>query len=409
MERRPTVVIVGASLTGGTAAATLREAGFDGRLVLIGDEPDLPYERPPLSKAYLRGEKRREDLFVRPAAWWEANAVETRVGQRAQLLDLRERTVTLADGERIGFDRALVATGVRNRRPDVPGAALEGVHQLRRIADADAISRAATGATKAVIVGMGFIGAEVAASLRQLGLDVTVIEIFETALFRILGAEIGRVVEAIHRDHGVEMLFSESVERFEGDGRLERIVTRGGRAIECDVAIVGVGTEPNADLMRREGVGADGGILVGPALETGFPGVFAAGDVATHDHPVFGPVRVEHFDNAIKMGEHAARAMLGSTEPFEDPHWFWSDQYEHNIQMAGVALTGDMVVRGSLEDRSFCAFFRDRTGVLRAAVSVDKPRDVRRCLKLIRRQVVCDPAALADPGVDLRKLLPEEA
>ena len=408
MARPPTFVIVGASLAGGTAAATLREAGFDGRLVLIGDESDLPYERPPLSKWYLRGERPREDLSIRPADWWEANEVEVRIGQRAQLLDPREKTVMLADGQRIAFDRALVATGVRNRRLEVPGIELEGVHQLRRVADADAIRRGAAGATTAVIVGMGFIGAEVAASLRQIGLNVTIVEIFQTALYRVLGAEIGRVLEAIHRDHGVEMLFGESVERFEGDGRLERVVTRGGRTVDCDLAVVGVGTEPNADVMRQAAVGSGVGIHVGPALATSFPGVFAAGDVATHDHPVFGPVRVEHFDNAIKMGQHAAHAMLGSTEPFEDPHWFWSDQYEHEIQMAGVALTEDMVVRGSLEERSFCAFFRDRMGVLRAAVSIDRPRDVRRCLKLIQKQVVCDPASLADPDVDLRKLLPEE-
>ena len=409
MAGRPTFVIVGAGLAGGTAAATLREAGFDGRVVLIGDEPDLPYERPPLSKRYLRGEQPRQDLFVRPDEWWDANDVETMLGRRVRHLSAGDRSVTLEDGTEVAFDRALVATGVRNRRLDVPGADLEGIHQLRRTADADRIRQAALEADKAVIVGMGFIGAEVAASLRQMGLEVTVVEIFETALYRVLGPMLGRVVEAMHRNHGVDMRFSETVERFEGHGRVERVITQGGRAIDCDLVVLGLGTEPEMGVVTGDVAGGGVGLRAGPTLETDLPGVFAAGDVATHDHPIFGPVRVEHFDNAIKMGEHAAHAMLGSTAAFDDPHWFWSDQFEHEIQMGGVVVTKDMVVRGSLEDASFCAFFLDEGGVLRASVSVDWPRDVRRSLALIRHQVVCDPADLADAGKDLRTLAPEEA
>ena len=285
MEGRPTFVIVGAGLAGGTAAATLREAGFDGRVVLIGDEPDLPYERPPLSKRYLRGEQPRQDLFVRPDEWWDANDVETMLGSRVRHLSAGERSVTLEDGTEVAFDRALVATGVRNRRLDVPGADLEGVHQLRRTADADRIRQAALDADKAVVVGMGFIGAEVAASLRQMGLEVTVVEIFETALYRVLGPTLGRVVEAMHRDHGVEMRFSETVERFDGDGRVERVVTQGGRAIDCDLVVLGLGTEPEMGAVTGEVAGDGVGLRAGPTLETDLPGVFAAGDVATHDHP----------------------------------------------------------------------------------------------------------------------------
>jgi 3-phenylpropionate/trans-cinnamate dioxygenase ferredoxin reductase subunit len=256
---------------------------------------------------------------------------------------------------------------------------------------------------------MGFIGAEVAASLRSIGRDVTVVEIFETTLYRILGLEIGRVLEAIHRDHGVKMYFNDSVERFEGDGRLERIVTSSGKRIEADVAVVGVGTEPAVEIMAGTGLDQDGGIPVDASLRTSVAGVVAAGDVARHDHPAFGPIRVEHYDNAIKMGEHAARVMLGSTEVFDDPHWFWSDQFDSKVETAGYAPTWDrMVVRGSLEERSFCAFLLDAAGVLRSAVSLDWKRDVRRSFELIRRQVAPDPAALADPEVDLRKLVPQE-
>jgi 3-phenylpropionate/trans-cinnamate dioxygenase ferredoxin reductase component len=400
-----TFVVVGASLAGGTAAATLREEGFDGRLVLIGDEPLLPYERPGLSKRYLRGEQSADQLFVRPTDWWEAHGVEARLGVRAHAIDSHDRTVTLSDGQRIAFDRALIATGARNRTLDVPGADLDGVYQLRTVADADRIHRAAARSRRAVVVGMGFIGAEVAASLRQLGLEVTVVEVFETVLYKVLGPTIGRVVEAIHRDNRVVLHLQETVERFEGVGHVEGVVTRGGRTLECDLVVVGVGTEPNAEVMHGDAVGANGGVKVSETLETAFPGVFAAGDVASHAHPIFGRVRVEHFDNAIKMGEHAARGMLGATAPFDDPHWFWSDQWDHQIQMAGVSLAGEMIVRGSIDERSFCAFFLD-DGVLRASVSIDHPRDCRRSLALIRQQVRPDPAALADPDVDLRTLAP---
>jgi 3-phenylpropionate/trans-cinnamate dioxygenase ferredoxin reductase subunit len=401
-----TFVVVGASLAGATAAATLREEGFDGRLVLIGDEPVPPYERPALSKRYLRGVGSRDDLFVRPAGWWESHGVETRLGVRARAVDPGARSVLLVDGNHIAFDAALIATGVRNRTLAVPGADLEGVFSLRTIADAEAIGRAAAGATRAVVVGMGFIGAEVTASLRQMGVEVTVVEVFETALYRVLGPTLGRAVEAIHRDNGVTFHFQDVIERFEGGSRVERVVTRAGAQIDADLVVAGVGTQPNAEVMVAQAVATNGGIRVSPHLETPFPGVFAAGDVASHAHPLFGEVRVEHFDNAIKMGEHVARAMLGSTEPFDDPHWFWSDQWEHQIQMAGVAVGGEMIVRGSIEDRSFCALFLDDRGMLCAAVSLDRQRDVRRSLKLIRSRARPDPEALRDPDVDLRGLVP---
>ena len=400
-----TFVVIGASLAGGTAAATLREEGFDGRLVLIGDEPVLPYERPGLSKRYLRGEESADQLLVRPADWWEAHGVEARLGVRARAIDTNDRTVMLSVGQRIAFDRALVATGSRNRSLDVPGADLDGVFQLRTISDADRIRRAASTSSRAVIVGMGFIGAEIAASLRQLGLEVTVVEVFETALYKVLGPTLGRVLEAIHRDNRVAFHFQDTVERFEGAGRVERVITRGGRSLDCDLVVIGVGTEPNAEVMYGREVGANGGLKVDETLETAFPGIFAAGDVASHEHPIFGRVRVEHFDNAIKMGEHAARGMLGDGSAFDDPHWFWSDQWDHQIQMAGVSIAGDMIVRGSVEERSFCAFFLEE-GVLRASVSIDRARDCRRSLALIRHQVRPDPAALADPDVDLRTMVP---
>jgi 3-phenylpropionate/trans-cinnamate dioxygenase ferredoxin reductase subunit len=323
---------------------------------------------------------------------------------------VRDRAVVLAGGERMAFDALLVATGSRNRKLDVPGVSLPGVYDLRTAADAERIVGAAADGARVVCVGMGFIGAEVAASMRMLGHDVTVVEVFETTLYRVLGPEIGRALEAMHRDHGVHMLFNEAVASFEGDGRLEAVVTSGGRRIEADLAIVGVGTEPSVELMAGTGLDQGGGIPVGPALETSVPGVFAAGDVARHEHPVFGAIRVEHFDNAIKLGEVAARNMLGAGETFDDPHWFWSDQYDSQVQTAGLAPTWDrMVVRGSIEDRSFCAFLLDADGVVRSTVSLDWKRDVRRSFKLIAAQAAPNAEALADPDVDLRTLVPEEA
>ncbi len=401
------LVVVGASLSGATAVATLRDEGFDGRVVLLGAESLPPYERPALSKEILRGERSWESALVRPPEWYAEHEVEARFGVRAVQIDARSRDVILAGGERVAFDRLLVATGCRNRRLEAPGADLPGVYDLRYASDSDRIRTAVEGGARVVCVGMGFIGAEVAASLTQLGCEVTVVEIFETALYRVVGPVIGRVVEGLHRAHGVRMRFNDTVARFEGRDRLERVITNGGATIEADVAVVGVGTEPAVELLAGTGLDQGGGIPVDSTLETEIPGVFAAGDVACHDHPVFGSIRVEHFDNALKMGQAAARNMLGAGVAFDDPHWFWSDQYDSQIQMAGFAPTWDaMVVRGSLEAGSFCAFLLDAAGVLRGTVSLDWPRDVRRSSKLIAAAATPDPASLEDPDIDLRSLVP---
>ena len=401
-----TIVVVGASLAGGTATARLREEGFDGRLVLIGAEALPPYERPPLSKEHLRGEMTFEETLLRPQGWYEEHDIELRLGTRADRLDPRAREVVLEGGQRVAFERALIATGARNRRLAVPGADLEGVLDLRVASDSERIRTAAASGGRAVVVGMGFIGAEVTASLRRLGVEVTVVEFFETALYRVLGRELGSVLEAIHRDEGVRMHFREGVERFEGSSRVEAVISTSGRRIDCDFVVVGVGVQPNVEVVEGTEIVLDDGVVVGPALETNVPGIFAAGDVARHEHPLFGPIRVEHFDNAIKMGDVAARNLLGAGEVFDDPHWFWSDQYDVNIQMAGFAATWDeVVIRGSIEDRSFTAFFL-AAGILRAALSINRPRDVRRAMPLIRAALRPDPPTLRNEDTDLRTLLP---
>ena len=396
-------VVIGAGVAGATAAAKLREDGFDGDVVLIGAEEEAPYERPPLSKEYLRGESGHH--FVRPPEWYAEHAIDVRFGSRAERVDVTGRVVELDGGERVPFDQVVIATGSRNRKPPIEGLDLPGVFNLRFASDADAIKQAAKEGSKAVMVGMGFIGAEVTASLRQLGLDVTVVESFGTPLERVLGPTLGGAIEALHRDHGVEMIFRDGAERFEGNERFEALVTKEGRRIEGDFAVVGVGVEPVTEV-AGEDVPVDNGIPVDATLKTSVDGVWAVGDVARHDHPVFGSIRVEHFDNALKMGEHVARNLLGTPAVFDDAHWFWSDQYDANIQMAGFATEwDDMVVRGSIDERSFSAFLL-KDGQLLSTFSMNRKFDVRRSMPLIASKAHPDREQLADPEFDLRQLHP---
>src|SRR2546426_608106 len=314
-----TIAIVGASLTGASAAATLREDGFDGRVVLLGAEPQLPYDRPPLSKAYLRGGMPFEKTLLRPPEFYRERNIETRLGTRVVSVDPEKRTLELQDGERLEFDSVLIATGGRNRRFPIPGLDLPGVYDLRTVADADRIRDAIARGGRAVVVGMGFIGAEVAASMRQCGLEVTAIEPFKTPLYRALGEEIGRVVEGLHRDHGVE-----------------------------------------------------------------------------------------HWQNGVKQGAAAARSMLGRAQPYDEVHWFWSDQYDANIQYAGFHAAWDaVVVRGSLPTRKFMAFYMAE-GRVESIVAINQGRDLRRALPIIKARLAGDPARLADPDLDLRTLAPPE-
>jgi 3-phenylpropionate/trans-cinnamate dioxygenase ferredoxin reductase subunit len=402
---KETFVIVGANLTGGAAASTLRTEGFEGRIFLIGEELHPPYERPPLSKDYLRGESKAEDALLRPASWYQENDVELMLGTRANRIGPGERAVQVRGGERVPYDRLLVATGGRNRRLPVPGIDMEGVFDLRTLEDADRVRTEAAPGRKAVIVGAGFIGCEVAASLRKLGVEVEVVEVFEAPLVRALGPEIGRVFEGIHRDQGVRFHFGQSVERFYGAGRVEAVLTTHGARIECDFVVVGVGIEPAVDVVEGSGVAIDNGILVDEFCRTNVEGIYSAGDVANHFHPVFGArMRVEHWDNALKQGAAAARNMMGNETTYDDPHWFWSDQYDHNLQSMGhLAGWDELVVRGSMGERSFVAFFL-KEGLVRAAVGLNRGKDVRRSAGLISSAAPVDPPLLADEDVDLRKL-----
>jgi 3-phenylpropionate/trans-cinnamate dioxygenase ferredoxin reductase subunit len=400
-----TFVIVGASLAGGGAAATLREEGFEGRVVLIGAEPQPPYERPPLSKEYLRGELSFESALVRPSGFYDENGIESRFGVRATRVDAAGKVVELEGGERVAYDKLLVATGSRNRRFPIPGLDLDGVYDLRTVADSDRIRAEIAPGRKAVVVGMGFIGSEVAASLRQSGVDVVVVDRNEVPLRRVLGEEVGRVIEGIHHDHGTSMIFEDRVAAFEGAGRVERVTTARGRRIECDFVVVGLGSEPATDLLAGTGAELDNGVVVDEYLRTGVDGIYAAGDVANHYHPMFERrIRVEHWQNALEQGPAAARAMLGKGEPYDEVPWFWSDQYEHNLQYAGFHTEWDeLVVRGSMDERNFVAFYRKDERVL-AAVAINRGKDLRRSMPLIKAREPVDAGGLCDLAVDLRTL-----
>jgi 3-phenylpropionate/trans-cinnamate dioxygenase ferredoxin reductase subunit len=399
-----TFVVVGAGLCGGTAVHTLRQEGFDGRVVLVGEESDLPYERPPLSKEYMRGEQSLDSLFLQPSSWYEDNGVEPRLGTRATVVDSRNRAIELSDGERVGYDALLLAAGGRPRQ--LPGEPLARVHYLRTVPDADRIRSELERGRHLVVVGAGFIGAEVAASARTLGLEVTCLEMLDVPLERALGKEMGQIYAGIHRDHGVDLRTGEGVESIEETDGGVLVRTTRGAAIEGDVVVVGVGIEPNIELGESAGARIENGIVVDEFCRTTVDGVFAAGDVANHWHPIFERhVRVEHFDNAIKHGAAAARNMMGKPERYDDPHWFWSDQYDHNLQYAGDAARWDeIVVRGSTDERSFVAFYLDDGAVL-AALGLNRGKDVRRAMKLIRNRTKPDPALLRDEDVDLRTLV----
>ena len=406
------IVIVGTGMCGGNAAVTLREEGYRERVVLVGEEPAAPFGRPPLSKTYLRGEEDWTAWAVKPPDWYEENNVE-RLHGRVESIDVQAREIVLEGShQRVPFDRLLLATGGRNRSPPAEGSALPGVLGLRTVADCDAIKERALPGRHAVVVGMGFIGSEVAASLRRLGVSVTAVLSGVGPLAGVLGDQVGSVMAAIHREKGVELLLDDRVVAFRGDGQLENVVTSRGATLPCDFAVTGIGIEPNVELARRSGITVDNGIIVDGQCRTGTANVFAAGDVANHLHPIFGRVRVEHFNNAERQGRAAARSMLGSTESYADLHSFWSDQYEHSLEYVGHARIWDQfVVRGSLEDRKFLGFFVGDGRVLAVMglnrggdPELDESGELWAAKALVGKPLGVSPGLLEDEKTDLRSL-----
>ncbi len=399
MSQLRCVVVVGASLGGLRTAEALRRLGYDGRLVLVGEEPHRPYDRPPLSKEFLRGERDAESIALAKPERFEAVGLDLRLGRRALALDPRAREIALDDGERIRFDGCALATGCRPRH--LPGTAeLPGVHVLRTLDDAAAIRADLERGPRVAIVGAGFIGAEVAASCRQRGLDVVMIDPLPTPLAASVGTGIGEVVARVHRDHGVELRLGTGVAAFEGAGHLERLRLSDGSAVAADVAVVGIGVVPNTEWLETSGLALDDGVVCDETTATNAPGVVVVGDVARFHNPLFGvSMRIEHWTHAVEQAGAAAETLLaapGAAKPYAPAPFVWSDQYELKIQSAGWMLPGDetRVVHGSLAERR-CVVLHGREGRLVGAVALNRVRQLMGYRRMIREGASFEAAVAA--------------
>lgn len=382
------IVVVGASLAGLRGIEALRRDGYDGAITLVGAEPHLPYDRPPLSKQVLAGSLEPDQIALRREPI-EDLALDLRLGRRAISLDAKAREIALDDGERVAWDGLLIASGATPRR--LPGTpALEGIHVLRTLDDALAIRAALQESPRVLVVGAGFIGAEVAATCRTQGHPVTVVEPLAAPMLRALGPEIAAVTAELHRDHGVDLRCGVGVEALEGAARVERARLADGSVIEADLVVIGIGVTPEVSWLEGSGLELRDGVVCDATCATSLPGVTAAGDVARWPHPLFGEeMRIEHWTHAIEMGEAAARRLLAApeaAEPFAPVPYVWTDQYDRKLQMAGRIRPDDLmeIVQGSLEERRFVAIF-GREGRLTGALAMNRPAAVIRLKQRIAR------------------------
>jgi 3-phenylpropionate/trans-cinnamate dioxygenase ferredoxin reductase subunit len=400
-------VIVGGGLAGAKAAETLRSEGFDGPVVLVAGEPEVPYERPPLSKEYLLGKADRESPRVLPATWYAEHDVDLRLGVRATRLDAAGHRIELESGEELPYARLLLATGSSARRIPVPGADLDGVRYLRTFADSDRLLADFSGGGKrVVVVGAGWIGLEVAAAARHHGNEVTIVEPQPTPLHAVLGPEMGRVFARLHRNHGVDLFTDTVVREFRGSGgRVEAVATDQHAGLPADVVVVGVGAAPNVDLAAAGGLEVDNGIVTDDALRTSAPDVYACGDVASSFHPLYGrQVRVEHWANALNGGPAAARSMLGQAVSYDRVPYFYTDQYDLGMEYSGLGSPGDTVVtRGDPEHGGFIAFWL-QDGRVTAGMNVDVWDVTDPIQRLIRTRRQVPVGSLTDPDVPLERL-----
>ena len=405
---KQTFVIAGASLAGAKAAQELREHGFDGRVVLIGAEPERPYERPPLTKDYLRGESEREKVYVHGADFYVQHEIELMTGTTVTAIDPDGSRVTLDGGPELSFDGLLLTTGSEPRRITAPGAELDGIYYMRSLADCDVLRRRLDDSGRVVVVGAGWIGSEFAASARQLGLEVAVIDPLALPNERIFGAEVGGFYRDVHVQHGVEMLLDQGVEAFEGDGSVARVRTSAGKVVECDFAVVGIGIMPRAGLAAEAGLAVNNGVVTNERLETSAPGIFAAGDLASAWHPFYQQhIRVEHWANALNQGPAAARAMLGEDVNYDRIPYFFSDQYDVGMEYSGYATSWDEVVfRGDRDGGEFIAFWLSDGRVV-GGMNVNVWDVNQHVQDLIRSRRAVDVAALTDPDTPLDSLVAE--
>jgi 3-phenylpropionate/trans-cinnamate dioxygenase ferredoxin reductase subunit len=395
-------IIVGAGQAAAQAVQTLRQKGFGGRITIVGEERDPPYQRPPLSKKYLAGELARERLFVKPREFYAQRKIDLELGMRAQRLEPSARRVVLEDGRALEYDGLMLATGSRVRKLAVPGAELGGIHYVRTLADVDAIRDVFRAGKRLVGVGAGYIGLEVAAVAATGGLTVTVLEAAERVMARVVCPEVSQFYHRYHTSAGVQIHCDTSVSAFTGENRLEAVETSGGRRFPCDLAIIGIGVTPNVELAEAAGLECDDGIVVDEFARTANPSIVAAGDCTRHPSALAGHrIRLESVPNAIEQAKTAALSLLGEPKAYATIPWFWSDQYDLKLQIAGLSAGHDRVVmRRETGDDHFSVFYL-RSGAVVAVDAVNRPKDFLLGRKLIAAGAVVPPEVIADPGMDL--------
>lgn len=409
MAANSAFLIVGASLAGAKAAQALRENSFDGPLVLLGEESERPYERPPLSKGYLLGKDERDKVYVHPPQWYAENEIDLRLGATVTGIARAGHQVRLADGSRLDYAKLLLTTGSSPRRLALPGADLDGVLYLRRLADSDRIKETFGSASRIAVIGAGWIGLETAAAARAAGLQVTVLEVAELPLLRVLGREVSQIFADLHTDHGVDLRCGVQVAEITGaGGRVNGVLLADGSRIDADAVIAGVGITPNTGLAEAAGLAIDNGIRVDAQLRSSHPDIYAAGDVANAFHPLLGKhIRVEHWANALHQPQTAAKAMLGQDVTYDRVPYFFTDQYDLGMEYTGYVEPGgydQVVFRGRTDSREFIAFWLADGRVLAGMnVNIWDVTDPIRALLTSGRRV--DPVNLADPGVPLTDLL----
>lgn len=400
-----TIVIAGAGHAAGQAVATLKQKEFAGRIVLVGDESYLPYQRPPLSKKFLAGEMPAERLYFKPASFYEDANIELRLGTRIDALHRDSRQLSTEAADTIGYDKLILALGSRVRALPVPGVELEGIHYLRGIDDVKGIrAEIATGRSVA-IVGAGYIGLEVAAVCRQNDLNVTVIELADRVMSRVVSPEVSAFYEQQHMRHGVDLRFSTAVEAFSGNGRVASVRTSDGAEIPTDFVVVGVGILPNTEIAEKAGLAVDDGIVVDDTCRTDDPDIYAIGDCTAHPNAIYGrQLRLESVHNALEQAKTAASNLCGDEVRYMQVPWFWSDQYDLKLQIAGLSAGYDeIVIRGDPADSSFACFYL-RRGKLIAVDAINSPREFMQSKALIAAAAEVEPARLSDPAIALKDL-----
>jgi len=399
------VVIAGAGHAAGQVVASLKQHEFDGRIVLVGEEPWLPYQRPPLSKKFLAGEMPAERLYFKPANFYADGNIDVRLGTRITAIRRDAGRIETADGQHIPYDKLILALGSRPRRLDIPGIQLDGVHYLRGIDDVNGIRRELGSAGSVVIIGAGYIGLEVAAVTRTLGHDVTVLEAAERVMSRVVSPVVSDFFQARHAAHGVQLLLSSGIEACVGRQRVSAVRTTGGQTVVADAVVVGVGIVPNTEIAAAAGLEVDNGIVVDSRCRTADPNIYAVGDCTSHPNPVYGRrVRLESVHNALEQAKTAAAGVCGKVLEYSQVPWFWSDQYDLKLQIAGLSAGyDDTVLRGDPAHAPFSCLYL-RAGRLIACDAVNSPRDFMQSKALIADRCIIDRATLADAAIQLRDM-----